>query len=283
MSSMQSNDEQGQSVSAFLPSTDGQMIAQVRVPGGRVRAPQWEALADLSDEFGRGELRLSSPSSLHIPGVEDTGTLNTRLNDHGLAGTTVPAIMCSPLLPGLGELVDALVATLPSNGTVFGIDAGDGAIIAKQPDFALLAAETAGSFHLVVSGQPTGLLISRDDAVEALTTVVTHGNTPPTVGSHLDGLIQGHCEPILPPAPSRPAPIGWIQNGDHVTLGAGLRDGQLDSRLARFLAAIETDIWITPWNSLVIHGLSDGVADQVVKVLAPMGLIFDANSPWLHD
>lgn len=280
---MQSNDEQGQSVSAFLPSTDGRMIAQVRVPGGRVRAPEWEALADLSDEFGHGELRLSSHASLHIPGIEDTGALSTRLNDHGLAGTAVPAIMCSPLLPGLGELVDALVATLPASGTVFGIDAGDGAIIAKQPDLALLAAETAGSFHLVVAGQPTGLLVSREMAVDVLVSAVAHVSAPSTVGSHLGGLIQGHCEPILPPAPSRPAPIGWIQDGDHVTLGAGLRDGKLDSRLARFLAAIETDIWITPWNSLVIHGLSDGVADQVVKVLAPMGLIFDANSPWLHD
>lgn len=280
---MQSNDEQGQSVSAFLPSTDGRRIAQVRVPGGRVRAAQWEALADLSDEFGHGELRLSSRSSLHIPGVDDTDTLSTRLNDHGLAGATVPAIMCSPLLLGLGELVDALVATLPASGAVFGIDAGDGAIIAKQPNLALLAAGTDEQFHIVVAGQPTGLLISRDDAVEALVTAVKYVSTPSALNSHLNDLIQGHCEPTLPPAPSKPAPIGWIQDGDQVTLGAGLRHGQLDSRLARFLAAIETDIWITPWNSLVIHGLSDGVADQVVKVLAPMGLIFDANSPWLHD
>lgn len=57
----------------------------------------------------------------------------------------------------------------------------------------------------------------------------------------------------------------------------------MDAQLARFLAAIETDIRITPWRSVVIHGLSDAVADQVVKVLAPMGLIFDANSPWLAD
>ena len=107
--------------------------------------------------------------------------------------------------------------------------------------------------------------------------------TAAVAGQEVADLVADRSEVVLPTVDGRQAPIGWMQDGDVVTLGAGLREGRMDAQLARFLAAIETDIRITPWRSVVIHGLSDAVADQVVKVLAPMGLIFDANSPWLAD
>lgn len=258
--------------SAFVPTDEG-LIARVRVPGGRVWAGQWEGLADVSEEFGDGHLYLTSRGNLQIRGVRDEEAVASRLAGLGLG--VAPVVMCSPLSPALMTLVDALVPHLPASGPVVGIDAGDGAIMAKGPDVGLVAQDDGERFHLVVGGDPTGLVVSVDSVVEVVTAVVA--------GGEVADLVAERSEVVLPMVHGRQAPIGWMQDGEVVVLGAGLREGRMDAQLARFLAAIETDIRITPWRSVVIHGLSDAVADQVVKVLAPMGLIFDANSPWLAD
>lgn len=265
---MHSHDE----FSTFVQTVDG-LTARIRVPGGRVRAAQWEGLAALSEGFGDGQLHLTSRGNLQIRGVRDEEAVASTLAGLGLG--VAPSIMCSPLSPALMTLVDALVPHLPASGPVVGIDAGDGAILAKGPDVGLVAHGDGERFHLVVGGDPTGLIVSADSVVEVVTAAVA--------GQEVADLVADRFEVVLPTVDGRQAPIGWMQDGDVVTLGAGLREGRMDAQLARFLAAIETDIRITPWRSVVIHGLSDAVADQVVKVLAPMGLIFDANSPWLAD
>jgi len=38
---------------------------------------------------------------------------------------------------------------------------------------------------------------------------------------------------------------------------------------------------ITPWRSLLVCDLEEGVADTSLRVLAPLGLVFDSTSPWL--
>jgi precorrin-3B synthase len=38
---------------------------------------------------------------------------------------------------------------------------------------------------------------------------------------------------------------------------------------------------ITPWRSVVVFDLAEDVADVALRVLAPLGLVFDENSPWL--
>lgn len=266
--------------SAFVPADDG-VIARIRVPGGRVRAAQWEGLADLSEGFGDGHLYLTSRGNLQIRGVRDQEEVASQLAGLGLG--VAPSVMCSPLSSTLMALVDALVPHLPVSGPVVGIDVGDGAILAKDPDVGLLAQDGGARFHLVVGGEPTGLVVSADSVVEVVKVVVAYGGDAVGFSSQVGGLVTGEPGREIPRSDVRPAPIGWMQDGDAVMLGAGLREGRMGAQLARFLAAIETDIRITPWRSVVIHGLSDGVADQVVKVLAPMGLIFDANSPWLSD
>lgn len=262
-----------------LPSRDDVVIVRVRVPGGRVRAAQWDVLADLCEEFGDGRLYLTSRGNLQIRGVRDAQGLVARLAEAGLGWA--PSVMCSPLSPGLGGLVNALVAAVPQSERVFGVDGGDGSIIAERPEVGLLCVGD-DQFQVVLSGEPTGLVVEASTVGRLAELVEAHGHDAEVLVPHVEGLVSGRCEAVVPSPPVLSAPIGWMQEGDVVSLGAGLKLGQLDSRLARFLAAIETDTWITPWNSLVIHGLVDGVADQVVKVLAPMGLIFDAASPWLR-
>lgn len=277
MSLMLSDDFSG----SVLPSVGGLVMVRVRVPGGRVRSWQWEVLADLCDEFGDGWLYLTSRGNLQVRGVRDAQGLVGRLVECGLGWA--PSVMCSPLSPGLGEFVDELVSAVSSVGAVFGVDSGDGAIIAECPDVGLLASGGSG-FQLVLSGEPTGLVVGASSVAALGELVESRGHEAGVLVPAVKeaGLVSGRCEAVVPPPPVMSAPIGWMQEGETVALGAGLQLGQLDSRLARFLAAIGTDTWITPWNSLVIHGLSEGMADEVVKVLAPMGLIFDVNSPWLR-
>ncbi|UGT44259.1 precorrin-3B synthase [Nocardia yamanashiensis] len=88
---------------------------------------------------------------------------------------------------------------------------------------------------------------------------------------------------LVNPSAHQDIPIGWLTQADgRVTLGAGVRLGSLPARTAEFIAAIERPVYVTPWRSLVITDLDEWAAEQVVRVLAPMGLIFDANSPWLE-
>jgi len=80
---------------------------------------------------------------------------------------------------------------------------------------------------------------------------------------------------------SRP-PVGWIeQNDGRVALGAAVPLGVLNARVAEYLAAINAPMVITPWRSVFVFDLSEHVADVALRVLAPMGLVFDENSPWL--
>jgi precorrin-3B synthase len=77
-------------------------------------------------------------------------------------------------------------------------------------------------------------------------------------------------------------PVGWLPQDDgRVTLGAAVPLGVLQARVAEFLAAIGAPLAITPWRSVLVFDLDEGVADTALRVLAPLGLVFDGNSPWL--
>jgi precorrin-3B synthase len=64
-------------------------------------------------------------------------------------------------------------------------------------------------------------------------------------------------------------------------LGAAVPLGVLQARVAEYLAAIDAPMIITPWRSVVVCDLNAGVADTALRVLAPLGLVFDEHSPWL--
>ena len=84
------------------------------------------------------------------------------------------------------------------------------------------------------------------------------------------------------PPVTRP-PVGWIEPGrrprSRSVRGAPL--GVLQARVAEYLAAIDAPMVITPWRSVLVCDLDEGVADAALRVLAPMGLVFDESSPWL--
>ncbi|RNE49140.1 hypothetical protein [Corynebacterium alimapuense] len=77
--------------------------------------------------------------------------------------------------------------------------------------------------------------------------------------------------------------IGWLTQSDgSVSLGAAVQLGVLTTQLARMIDVIGAEVLLTEGHSLIIRGLDESIAEQVVRVLAPLGLIFDENSPWLR-
>ncbi|GAA1480204.1 precorrin-3B synthase [Gordonia sinesedis] len=92
------------------------------------------------------------------------------------------------------------------------------------------------------------------------------------------GAVGSHsADPLTPRSPI----VGWFDQDDgRVLLGGVVELGRIPARLAEFLAAIGAPIVMTPDREILICDLDEAVADTVVRVLAPMGLIFDATSPW---
>ncbi|MEV0763434.1 precorrin-3B synthase [Nocardia sp. NPDC050435] len=285
-------------------------LARIRVPGGRVEPVQWQALAEAATELGDGNIELTSRGNLQLRQVRDAGELTRRLEAAGLLPShsheRVRNIVASPLAGRVGGLLDvhplvplldnglqgvARLAELPGR-VLFTLDDGRGDISGLGGDIGVHAVG-ADEFALVLAGGDSGIRISAADAVDIML-AAAHGFLDLSAGAWrlrevangvagvIDHLgLSPSAEPLAFAAAQAP-PIGWLAQDDGlVSLGAGVRLGSLPARLAEFLAAIERSLFVTPWRSLVIPDLAEGVAEQVVRVLAPMGLIFDANSPWL--
>lgn len=101
-------------------------------------------------------------------------------------------------------------------------------------------------------------------------------------GVVLDQLTVAGFRPAPHPEGAPDGEIGWLDGTDErVTLGAGLVEGVMSTHIVRMLDVIEAPVRVCRGGILQIEGLSEGIAEQVVRVLAPLGLIFDAESPHL--
>ncbi len=266
---------------------------RVRLPGGSITPEQLVGLAELA---GEEPLELTSRGNVQLRGVADVDTARDRLSEAGLLPSEtherVRNIVASALSGDLRDTASRLdeelrrrdaLAELPGR-FLFALD--DGAC-----DVASLAADVEsrdGVLHL--DGSPTDLSGTVEvllDAAEAFLDLRTDEwrlrelpDGAGRVAAALGGTVTGER---AVPAPPNPPPVGWFDRPDGtVTLGMGVPLGRLDPRTAQFVAAVEHPITITPWRTLHLHGLGEGAAETVVRVLAPMGLIFDANSPLLR-
>lgn len=247
----------------------------VHLPAGHLTSPQIQVLAELAHTHGGGELHLTAHAQLQVRG--DPAAIAAALTSAGLT-VDVPTrarLLVSPLSGRIGGHRDLreLTATVGARiveqpvpaGTVVGLDDGTGDIVALAPTVAVLA-RPDGRFAVIRDGADTGVRVDPADAADALL-------DPPTDPT-------GDPEPV--PAGPRP-PIGWLDQPDGaVTLAGGLPGGILPARLAEFLAAVDRPVIVTPWRSVLLCDLDEWTAEQVVRVLAPMGLVFDADSPHLR-
>ena len=282
-------------------------LARVRLPGGIITAAQLEALARAATDWGSPAMELTSRGNIQIRGITDTTAVAEAVAGAGLLPSEtherIRNIVASPLSGRVGpeadvrglvtELdgaiqADPRLANLPGR-FLFGIDDGRG-------DISGLAADTGihvvgGSAALLLAGRDTGIRLAMTDAVRALLAVAGRfADIRETAWriSELDDpsrLLTGFT-PTSPPgatwAPLTRPPVGWIvQDDGRVALGAAVPLGVLQARVAEFLAAINAPMAITPWRSVLVFDLDEASADTALRVLAPMGLVFDANSPWL--
>lgn len=282
-------------------------LARLRLPGGMIAAGQLEVLARIATEFGNGTLELTVRGNLQLRAVRDPAAVAEAAAAAGLLPSPtherVRNIVASPLSGRAGGLADVRpwvseldaairadpgLAALPGR-FLFGLDDGRG-------DISGLAADTgvhvlADGVALLLAGRDTGIRIEPDEVVTALLTVarrfvdvrgkswrIAELNDTSALVADFDVTAPGGATfpPVLRP------PVGWIPQDDgRVALGAAIPLGVLHARQAEFVAAIDAPVVITPWRSLLVCDLGEEVADTALRVLAPMGLVFDENSPWL--
>ncbi|MET0704493.1 MAG: precorrin-3B synthase [Mycobacterium sp.] len=287
-------------------AADGALV-RVRIPGGMISAAQLLALAEAARDLGSGSLELTSRGSLQLRGVTDTAAVAESIAGAGLLPSAtherVRNVVSSPLSGRVGGLADVrswvadLDAAIQADPVLagltgrfwFSIDDGRCDVSGLRAD---VGVQVVGEHvSLLLAGSDTGIRLPFYDAVPAMTTVAARfaeirGKRWRV--SELDdlGALLGGLTPTAPPAEEFPAtsrgPVGWIEQDDgRVALGAAVPLGVLAARTAEYLAAIEAPLVITPWRTLLVCDLAEEIADVSLRVLAPLGLVFDENSPWL--
>lgn len=285
-------------------AADGALI-RVRLPGGVITAAQLTALAQTADQFASPAMELTSRGNLQIRAITDTDAVARAVAAAGLLPSPtherVRNIVASPLSGRTGGRADirSLVAELDAalcgspelaglpGRFLFALDDGRGDVAGLGPDVGVHAVG-ADEFAVILAGRDSGVRITPAATVGTLLSVARRFvqirgtawrvNELPDPSRLLDGAAAG------PPYPAVSCPrVGWITQDDgKVSLGAVVPLGVLRARVAEYLAAIEAPLLITPWRSVLISDLDEGVADTALRVLAPLGLVFDENSPWLR-
>lgn len=282
-------------------------LARIRLPGGMISAAALEALADAAGRSGNGTLEFTARGNLQIRGIHDPAAVAEAVADAGLLPSVtherVRNIVASPLSGRVGGLADVRpwvrdldraiqadpdLARLPGRFW-FSLDDGTGDVSGLAADVGVHVLQDRVA--LLLAGRDTGVRVRPPDVVPALIAVAhqfigVRGNAwRVSELADREALLTGFARTAdagrrFPPA--RP-PVGWIdqdQSGE-VTLGAGVPLGVLSVRQAQFVAAVGGPVVITPWRSLLVCDLNEGVADTALRVLAPLGLVFDDSSPWL--
>jgi precorrin-3B synthase len=290
-------------------AADGALV-RVRLPGGMITPAQLAALAHAATRFGSPAMELTSRGNIQIRAIRDdeaTGAVADVVAAAGLLPSAtherVRNIVASPLSGRAGgqadvrdwvDRLDAAITAEPALADLpgrfwFGIDDGRGDVSGLGADVG--AHVCRDSVAVLLAGRDTGVRIAAADVVATLRSVakgfVTNRGDAWRVGELADTseLIHGLSRCVQPgatwPPVTRP-PVGWIgQDDGRVALGAAVPLGVLAARIAEYLAAIDAPLIITPWRSVLICDLDDGVADAALRALAPLGLVFDENSSWL--
>jgi len=284
-------------------AADGAM-ARIRLPGGMITAAQLAALAEVSSRLGSGALELTARGNVQVRGITEVEAVGDAVAAAGLLPSAtherVRNIVASPLSGRAGGRVDvrgwvgeldAAICAEPSLAQLggrfwFSLDDGRGDVSGLGADAGVHWLDD--DCALLLAGKDTGVRLAAGDVVGTLVGVALRfleirGKAWRV--SELDDVrdLLPEADPngeSLPPVTV--GPVGWITQADgRVTLGAAVPLGVMSARVAEYLAAIEAPLVITPWRSVLVCELSEEVADVALRVLAPLGLVFDENSPWL--
>jgi precorrin-3B synthase len=285
-------------------TADGALV-RVRLPGGMITAAQLTTLSHVSSGFGSGTLELTARGNVQLRGITDVSAVAEAIVNAGLLPSTtherVRNIVASPLSgraggkldlrPWVGEL-DAAICAEPRLAELggrfwFSLDDGRADVSGLGADVGVHVFED--DCGLLMTGRDTGVRLDSGDVIKTLIEVAVRfveirGKAWRV--NELDdiaGLLPGIALNTTTFSPVTKAPVGWINQEDgRVTLGAAVPLGVLSASVAEYLAAIEAPVVVTPWRSVLVCDLDEAVADAALRVLAPLGLVFDENSPWLN-
>ncbi len=257
--------------------------------GGVVTPEQWLALGQAAREHGDGYVYLEQHSVISVRGVSNEQVLG----DVPLP-TSAAHVLASPLSLHARRVAQRVADALAeAEGTslaltraaVLGVDGGAGDLLAHGVAAGLQLSDAsagqdadAGSARLIRAGAATGPALGLSDAISQFVDYVVE------VSAENTGAIDRLSSATPAALAQSDLPIGWLTEHTapgRVDLGAGLHDGVLPAEYAGLIAQLGAAITVTPWQGLVIHDLAEGDADVVLRVLAPRGFIFDANSPAL--
>jgi precorrin-3B synthase len=286
-------------------AADGALV-RVRLPGGMMTAAQLATLSSVSSRFGSGTLELTSRGNVQLRGITDVTAAEAivpLLTQAGLLPSTtherVRNIVASPLSgraggmvdlrPLVGEL-DAAICAEPRLAELggrfwFSLDDGRADVSGLGADVGAHALDDGVA--LLLAGRDTGVRQAVANVAQSLVALAVRFievrgkawrvNELADLAELLPGAEVGAAFP-----PVTKPPVGWIgQDDGQVALGAAVPLGILPARVAEYLAAIEAPLVVTPWRSVLVFDLDEGVADTALRVLAPLGLVFDEHSPWL--
>ena len=281
-------------------AADGALV-RVRLPGGMITATQLAALAQTATRFGSGTLELTGRGNLQIRGIIETAPVADAVAAAGLLPSPtherVRNIVASPLSgrsggrpdvrPWVTELDDAIqsqpaLTQLPGRFW-FSLDDGRGDVSGLGADVGVHMLSDGRA--LLLAGRDTGVRVT--DVVETLVNVALRfveirGKAWQVAELTDPSILLRDVELGTAFSPVTRPPVGWIvQDDGRVALGAAVPLGILPARVAEYLAAIEAPLVITPWRSVLVCDLDESVADTALRVLAPLGLVFDETSPWL--
>jgi precorrin-3B synthase len=260
-------------------------------------AGQLVTLAHVSAAFGSAALELTRRGNLQIPGVTDAEVVAAAVAEAGLLPSSNCTIVASPLSGRAGGVADVrawvtdldaaiqtepVLAQLPER-FLFSVDDGRDDVSGLGADVGVHVVDDHAA--LVLAGRDTGVRLTAREVVDTLIAVAVRFVDVRGNASRVRELADP--SQLWPGAElgdgfrkvTRP-PVGWIAQDDgRVALGAAVPLGVLPARVAEYLAAIEAPLVVTPWHSVLICDVDEVVADTALRVLAPMGLVFDENSP----
>lgn len=283
-------------------AADGALV-RVRLPGGMITAAQLATLAGVSDEFGSGTLELTARGNVQVRGITEVTAVAEAIAEAGLLPSAtherVRNIVASPLSgragggadvrAWVGEL-DAAICAEPGLAELggrfwFSLDDGRADVSGLGADVGVHVLDDGVA--LLLAGRDTGVRLAAADVARPLVALALRFleirekawriSELADVAALLPGAALGAAFPPV----TRP-PVGWIgQDDGRVALGAAVPLGVLPARVAEYLAVIGAPLVVTPWRSVLVCDLNEEVADVALRVLAPLGLVFDENSPWL--
>ena len=284
-------------------------LARVRLPGGMITAGQLESLAEAAERFAAGILEITARGNLQVRGITDTSAVADVVAGAGLLPSPtherVRNIVASPLSGRLGGVVDvrpwveeldSAIQAEPALAGLggrfwFSIDDGSADVSGLGADIGAHAVD-GDTVALLLAGRDTGIRLGPDRVVDTLVSIATRFTLMRGDAWRI-GELDDDSELLTGLTPSAAAgagftpvtrpPVGWIEQDDgKVTIGAAVPLGVLSVRQAQFVAAIDAPVVITPWRSLLVCDLAEGVADTSLRVLPPLGLVFDETSRWLE-